>query len=101
MESVTTPPETAETILFRPAKKRKIYRQRALDDVSNPIPSNPDLTQSPDPLLAPTNTDDVSVTDEELEGTRVSIPEILRLRKLRKHRVGGVKFRASTLNGRG
>jgi hypothetical protein len=101
METVTSPLEAAETVLFRPAKKRKIYRQRALDNVPNPTSPPPDSTQSPDPILAPAITDHVSPTDEELEDTRVSMSEILRLRKLRKHRVGGVEFRASTVNGRG
>lgn len=101
METVASPPEVLDTVLFRPAKKRKIYRHRALEDVANPTSLQPDSTQNPDPILAPAITDDASPTDEELEGTRVSMSEILRLRKLRKHRAGGVEFRASTVNGRG
>ncbi len=101
MDPTTIPPETAETVLFRPAKKRKIYRQRVPHDVPSPIPPQLDPARSPGPVLPATNSDNVSATDEELEGTRVSMSEILRLRKLRKHRVGGVEFRASITNGRG
>lgn len=104
MEPVVSPPEAAETVLFRPSKKRKIYRQRALDDVPDPPPSPPGppgLSETPEPIPASVPTETASRTDEELESTRVSISEILRLRKLRKHRVGGVEFRASTTNGRG
>lgn len=101
MEPVTVPPETVETVLFRPAKKRKIYRQRAQDNGSSPTSPQPDSTQIPDTIPAPAITDDGPHADEELESTHVSMSEILRLRKLRKHRVGGVEFRASTVNGRG
>jgi hypothetical protein len=100
METVASPSEGAETFLFRPAKKRKIYRQRALDDVPNPTSPPPGPSQAPDPVLSPVSMDDAPSTNEELEGTRVSMSEILRLRKVRKHRVGGVEFRASTVNVR-
>lgn len=100
METVTSPSEDAETVLFRPAKKRKIYRQRALDDVPSPTSSPPGATESLDAIVAPVSAENASPVDEELESTRISMSEILRLRKLRKHRVGGVEFRASTLNGR-
>jgi hypothetical protein len=107
-------PQTGEAILFRPSKKRKIYRQRpsiSLDDDSAPEPhmtganapsppapiqSNP---QSIDELIASTSAAARNVPPgsalegEEVEGTPVSIAEILRLRKKNK-RVGGVEFRA-------
>jgi hypothetical protein len=101
METVTSPSEVANTVLFRPAKKRKIYRQRAGDD--GPSLTSPPLgaTETLDAIVAPVSAENVSPIGEELEGTRVSMSEILRLRKLRKHRIGGVEFRASTVNGRG
>jgi hypothetical protein len=101
MESVTSPIEVAETVLFRPTKKRKIYRQRAQDDAPNPTSPQPDQKEISAPTPRAAVTDYGSPSDEELEGTKVSMSEILRLRKLRKHRVGGVEFRASTANGRG
>jgi hypothetical protein len=100
METVTSPPEVAEAVLFRPAKKRKIYRQRALDDVPSPTPSPTGATETLDAIVAPVSAENASPIGEDLEGTRVSMSEILRLRKLRKHRVGGVEFRASTVNER-
>lgn len=100
METVTSPPEVTEAVLFRPTKKRKIYRQRGLDDVQSPT-SPTGATETLDAIVAPVSAENTSPVDEELKGTRVSMPEILRLRKLRKHRVGGVEFRASTVYGRG
>jgi hypothetical protein len=106
------PPLTGDAILFRPSKKRKIYRQRQDDnDETLPEPEaaftntptsqarvqpqpNP---QSIDELIASTSVTlpaKTGVEGEELEGTPVSMSEILRLRKKNK-RIGGVEFRAS------
>lgn len=103
---MTSPPApTGDTILFRPSKKRKIYRQRptaTLDDdqfLSDSPPSPAPAHTSPqsiDELIASTsaNLPSASVAKEEdLEGTPVSIAEILRLRKKTK-KSGGVEFRA-------
>jgi hypothetical protein len=97
METTTSSPEATDTVLFRPAKKRKIYRQRALDNAPSPTSPPP---ESLDAIGLPVSAENAPPTDEEFEGTRVSMSEILRLRKLRKHRVGGVEFRASIVNGR-
>lgn len=98
----------ANTILFRPTKKRKIYRQRASDDepVAAPLSTSPPSAPTPAPVTIP----DVQSLDElistasgpqtlrnngeEIEGVSVSMSEILRLRKKNK-RVGGVEFKAS------
>jgi hypothetical protein len=92
METEPTLPDGAETILFRPSKKRKVYRQRAVedDDVEKPL----EAARTDVPSSVPRTQDRGSSPEEDLEGTRVSVTEILRLRKLRKHRVGGVEFRA-------
>jgi len=92
MEPILSPPQEAETVLFRPSKKRKIYRQRGLDEETSP--SSPPLCQgqTSNPSLAPAATDHVYPEPDEIEGTNVPISEILRLRKLRKQRVGGVEF---------
>lgn len=107
---MAAPPPAESTILFRPSKKRKIYRQRP-DDESLPDPSlsvaspktptSPALAhpnpQSIDELIASTAAalppGSAGEGEEELEGTRVSMTEILRLRK-RTKRIGGVEFRA-------
>ncbi|TVY38091.1 hypothetical protein LSUB1_G003819 [Lachnellula subtilissima] len=91
---MTTPPPAPEsTILFRPSKKRKIYRQRATSRSPTPPP------QSSVPVLVPQSLDDLIASTShseqraEIEGIPVPISEILRLRKLRK---GGVEFRADS-----
>jgi hypothetical protein len=81
------PPAEPETILFRPAKKRKIYRQRPTKSRSpSPQPASP-TPQSLDELIASGS------ADVDVEGTNIPISEILRLRKLRKGKLG-VEFRA-------
>jgi len=78
-----------ETILFRPSKKRKIYRQRPTTSRSpSPQPASP-TPQSLDELIASSSVD----TEGAVEGTSIPISEILRLRKLRKGKLG-VEFRA-------
>jgi hypothetical protein len=95
-----------ETVLFRPSKKRKIYRQRASSTEPEPEPP----TTASRPLPAPATTLDalsideliissssqslLSTREENLEGTAVPISEILRLRK-RNKRAGGVEFTSS------
>ena len=97
------PPSEPSTILFRPSKKRKIYRQRAADSShngdANEETSSPPTTIAPAP--AEQSLDELIAssapnTEEDVEGTPVSISEILRLRKLRKPRVGGVEFRVES-----
>jgi hypothetical protein len=76
-------------ILFRPSKKRKIYRQRATSQEPDvPILSVPEA-QSLDELISST------AKEADMEGVEVSMSEILRLRKQRKGK-GGVFFGADT-----
>jgi len=78
---------SSETILFRPSKKRKIYRQRA------PSPSAPALP----PTQGPQSIDELIASGAdaaEVEGVSVSMAEILRLRKQRR-RAAGVEFRVA------
>ncbi|KAB8302047.1 hypothetical protein EYC80_005499 [Monilinia laxa] len=94
--------------LFRPSKKRKIYRQRNNDDedgngidqsISAPAPKAAPVAadQSLDELIA-SNSIPIKKEEEDdepkFEGT-VDMAEILRLRKQRK-KIGGVEFRAET-----
>jgi hypothetical protein len=82
-------------VLFRPSKKRKIYRQRAADD--DEAPSPPSTTAAP----VPQSIDELiaDAAGDEMEDTAVSMADILRLRKQKK-RVGGVEFRAAeTMRG--
>lgn len=93
--------------LFRPSKKRKIYRQRNNDDEDQneaqqsipakavaPVP----VEQSLDELIA---SNSIPIKREEDEETgfpveeSLDISEILRLRKQRK-KIGGVEFRTES-----
>ena len=86
-----------DAILFRPSKKRKIYRQRAVDPNETEPQSVPATAaavsteaQSIDELIASTGT---VIDGVSFEGAQVPISEILRLRK-RNRKVAGVEFRA-------
>lgn len=75
------PPADA-AILFRPSKKRKIYRQRATSqEPEAPTIPTPEA-QSLDDLISST----AQVAD--VEGVQVSMSDILRLRKQRKGKTG-------------
>jgi hypothetical protein len=96
------PPTTGDTILFRPTKKRKIYRQRHDDpepQLSSPNPSTSPAPPQPNPQsideLIASSASLPTTADEELESTQVSISEILRLRQKNKNKRSGVEFRAS------
>jgi hypothetical protein len=89
----TEAPVEADAILFRPSKKRKIYRQRATeDDDSAPITTLPAANPASSAQIVDTLENGGS---GDREGASVSMAEILRLRKLRK-RVGGVEFRVES-----
>lgn len=101
--------EPTDAPLFRPSKKRKIYRQRATEDDEPAPPSTlspPPQTASfsiaaPAPLPTAQSLDELISTagatsphDDDPETQNVSMAEILRLRKKNKSR-GGVEFKAS------
>lgn len=96
-------PAQADTVLFRPAKKRKIYRQRATEDEPAPPSVSPPESQVAVPVAEAQSLDDLISTasgsvpgngELEVENVSVSMAEILRLRKKNKAR-GGVEFKAS------
>lgn len=89
-DSSQLPSAESETVLFRPSKKRKIYRQRA-GDVDEDMPS---AIASSSTVIVPPHEPDLAEADPG-ESTRISMAEILRLRKQRKTRVGGVEFRST------
>lgn len=104
------PVDEPSTILFRPSKKRKIYRQRAQDnDNDDQATSQPAIALSPardmtegeqslEDLIASSGAIN-TIEGDEVEGTAVSVAEILRLRK-RNKRLGGVEFRVEGQRGR-
>ena len=82
------PAQTEPQVVFRPGKKRKIYRQRAEDDeeAAKPkieTPTEPKITGEVHPSEA------LSVAEEE----GLSVAEIRRLRNARRSRLRGVEFR--------
>ncbi|KAK0656074.1 hepatocellular carcinoma-associated antigen 59-domain-containing protein [Cercophora newfieldiana] len=73
-------------VLFRPGKKRKLYRHRPEEDEST---NAEDASNSVPPLAATSGAQADNDDSEER-----SVADALRLRNARKHRTGGVAFRA-------
>lgn len=89
--------QDAQPVLFRSVKRRKVYRQRATSPVAETA-ANPLLSPVSDvtTFSSGTTVQEHARTEEEGEESGRSMAEILRLRKLRKQRVGGVEFRAAS-----
>lgn len=79
-------PPKDDAILFRPNKKRKIYRQRPTENIDKEQAASAPQAQSLDELI----TDAANI-----EATNLPMAEILRLRK-RNKKIGGVEFRADS-----
>ncbi len=109
LKTMSTPPvpptdlAQADTVLFRPTKKRKIYRQRASEDeptppsVSSPEPpaaASVAEAQSLDDLISTASGSVLGNGPVDVGAAPVSMAEILRMRKKNKTR-GGVEFKAS------
>ena len=101
MASTTPATETDSIPLFGPSKKRKIYRQRAIDDEdATPAPSSlppsapAPVAQSIDELIASAADAVTSSTAADAEEGAPSIAELLRQRRKAK-RAGGVEFKAA------
>lgn len=103
-----SPSAEEQAVLFRPSKKRKIYRQRAnnedaVEATQSPAPApvqENNTAQSLDELIASVSgaasmADSREMDSAEAEGVTVPMSEILRLRKKNK-RMGGVEFKAFT-----
>src|ERR1700726_3826512 len=96
MEPVTSHPPITDAVIFRPSKKRKIYRQRGSSPSASSTldsSSNSPYAQTLDSLIAQPMVNEELL--KEAEETSPSITEVLRLQKARlKQRAGGVEFRA-------
>ncbi|KAL1862695.1 hypothetical protein VTK73DRAFT_6685 [Phialemonium thermophilum] len=81
-------------VLFRPGKKRKVYRQRS-EDADIPSDGVEQPTPPPRSVLEPASAseshDPRKVDDDEEEG--LPVMEVIRRRNARKARLGGVVFR--------
>ncbi|KAK4158179.1 hepatocellular carcinoma-associated antigen 59-domain-containing protein [Chaetomidium leptoderma] len=90
MATIDAETDAAPQVVFRPGKKRKVYRQRPEEPES--ATSNSETPTAAGPA-APTERDEV---EEAL-----SVAEVLRLRNARKHKLGGVGFRTGRSGLRG
>jgi hypothetical protein len=98
----------APSVLFRPSKKRKVYRQRAADSEPSPPPPPPSSTTSslPPPTVLPTaalTAESEPTTAEAVHPQDIDANEddgedggVVRARNLRKSRLHGVAFRSNT-----
>ncbi|OBT66684.1 hypothetical protein VE03_03971 [Pseudogymnoascus sp. 23342-1-I1] len=92
----TDPPTAADQPpLFRPSKKRKIYRQRA---TSPPLPTITPPTEAATTATAPLPHPFASASTNE-DDDAPSTAAIRRLLATRRQRIGGVEFRASSPRG--
>jgi len=87
MATISAEPEDVPQVVFRPGKKRKIYRQRPaeLDGAT----SNHDTTN--EASLAAASRPTTSVEHDE-DDQNLSVSDVVRLRNSRKHKHGGVGF---------
>ena len=84
--------ESPATFGFRPAKRRKVFRQRpaAESDSERETPA----PISPTAAVAAVNSSESSPAESQDEG--ISLAEVLRKRKAAQRRKGGVEFSSST-----
>ncbi|EAQ90844.1 hypothetical protein CHGG_02779 [Chaetomium globosum CBS 148.51] len=87
MATTSAEPEDVPQVVFRPGKKRKIYRQRPTE-LDSAI-SNDEITNEPG--LASSSRPTAAVEQDE-DDQNLSVADVIRLRNSRKHRHGGVGF---------
>lgn len=90
MATVNAETDVAPQVVFRPGKKRKAYRQRQEEPESTI--SNGELATEAATTTSSSAHDTPAEQDDNEAG--LSVAEVLRLRNLRKHKHGGVGFRA-------
>ncbi|KAK4042066.1 hepatocellular carcinoma-associated antigen 59-domain-containing protein [Parachaetomium inaequale] len=91
MATINAETDAVPQVVFRPGKKRKIYRQRLEEpDSTASNGGTPTEADSAAPSSTPTTTAERDDDDEQ----GLSVAEVLRLRNSRKHKHGGVGFRA-------
>lgn len=92
----TAPEATEPQVVFRPGKKRKIYRQRPREAEGSPTGAANEKPATTS-ILSPRSSlelREASYADPEEEGIHVA--EVIRRRNARKARLGGVAFRAES-----
>lgn len=93
----TDAPTADQPPLFRPSKKRKIYRQRATSPPTIPPPTEATTTTTARSTAALPQPSTSGGDDDD--DTAPSTAAIRRLLATRRQRVGGVEFRASSPRG--
>ncbi|KAK4099736.1 hypothetical protein N658DRAFT_429061 [Parathielavia hyrcaniae] len=90
MAAVNPETESTPSVVFRPVKKRKILRQRAEE------PENASSSRETPTTAAPvaSSTAPAIPAERAEDEDELSVAEVLRLRNARKHKHGGVGFRA-------
>lgn len=93
MDNPTATENPEPQVVFRPSKRRKQFRQRAVDS-DTPIDEPTSQTNTP---ILPTESsggkDKEREDDETSETEGLSVAEVLRLRNARKSKLKGVEFR--------
>ena len=79
---------------LRPAKRRKIFRQRR-EDVDSGLEENPSGAVSLGSLFAVEESPTVSLPDTQVDDG-LSLSNVLRMRKAAQRKKGGVEFSSST-----
>ncbi|KAL2142597.1 hypothetical protein VTI28DRAFT_988 [Corynascus sepedonium] len=97
MATLNAETDAVPQVVFRPGKKRKAYRQRT-DESSSAPDSGEALNEAERAASSSTHTATIE-RDEDEEG--LSVAEVLRRRNARKHKHGGVGFRAGPSSGPG
>jgi hypothetical protein len=93
MATANAEADTPPQVVFRPGKKRKMYRQRAEEPESATS-----STETPTEAAAVASSSAPATPAERVEDEEeLSVAEVLRLRNSRKHKHGGVGFRAGPL----
>jgi hypothetical protein len=84
---MASPEGQSAPVLFRPGKKRKAYRQRAEEE-------EPTIDEGASSSVPPSTASTAPGVAPDEDNDERSVADALRLRNARKHRHGGVAFRA-------
>lgn len=85
--------QASPRVVFRPGKKRKIYRQRG-EEGNGPFPVSDDPSGATEHLHSAARSASPDEGDGDLKEEGLSVAEVLRFRQARKSKLRGVEFRA-------
>lgn len=100
-DSDSTAAYDGSATLFRPSKRRKTYRQHGaneheptLNNAKLEVTSVPMVSATDKKVTEPLDSAGAMTDDDSVEHVRITVAEILRLRKNAKARHNGIEFRA-------